>query len=113
VWNSPNNVRQLQGHQRGVGGAYWTDVGDRGEIAGSYGVINVQRAKGLQPGFGPNSHGALLLHELLHTLGLRHQQRRDSIMHPYLNKGAGELGRIDRTNLRRLYPPELLRSCER
>jgi hypothetical protein len=46
----------------------------------------------LDPGPGPYSRHALIVHEILHALNLGHVDDASSVMHPHLSKGAGRLG---------------------
>jgi hypothetical protein len=46
----------------------------------------------LQPGPGPYTRHALIVHEMLHALNLAHVENTSSVMHPRLSQGPGKLG---------------------
>ena len=52
---------------------------------------------------GPGGRGWLLVHELMHSLGMSHTQDRSQLMYP-VNSGQTSLGAGDLAGLRYLYP---------
>lgn len=55
---------------------------------------------GLGAGFGPTGRGQLLLHELMHSLGINHTTDKAQQMYPSVTGKAGVLGAGDLTGLR-------------
>ena len=53
-------------------------------------------------GFGPSTFGNLLLHELLHSLGLAHVDSNTEVMNPLMSQTPTELGAGDRAGLQAL-----------
>lgn len=65
-------------------------------------LLDVSALAGLAPGSGPRSHQALIIHELLHALGVGHTQHPTSIMQPALQSSTGRLADVDIAALARL-----------
>ena len=58
-------------------------------------LLDVRALRELSPGAGPRSHQALIIHELLHALGVGHTENAASIMQPTLPSDTGVLADID------------------
>jgi hypothetical protein len=85
AWTTPRKVRRLAGSVAGVGGSTWRSV-NGGPAEYQYGGVAVDAtqklpAKGFAAG---QSTGALLLHEIAHTVGLDHVGATSQLMYPQL-----------------------------
>lgn len=65
-------------------------------------LLDVGALRELTPGAGPQSHQALIIHELLHAFGVGHAEKVTSIMQPTLPRSTGVLTDIDIVALARL-----------
>jgi hypothetical protein len=91
-------------HELGVGGpsALIDSVTGHGVYVSGTVVIDSAASAGLAPGFGPQSLGALLMHELGHLVGLGHTLDTDDIMNPVQQPtkdgtwGPGDLAGLSR-----------------
>ena len=96
AWSTPRRVPELAGSAAGFGGATAQRTGDSPWRYVYGGVVLDARQKLPVRGFGNGaSVGALLLHELGHTMGLNHVRATSQIMYPALQttfRGRYEAG---------------------
>jgi hypothetical protein len=96
AWTTPRKVPQLAGATAGVGGSSSIST-NGGPYQYRYGGVSIDATQKLPvKGFGDGqSIGALLLHEIAHTIGLDHTGATSQIMHPQLQdsfRGRYEAG---------------------
>lgn len=101
---------------RGTLGTAWRNIkssstADGPSIITAAVVFDASRARNLRPGFGPRGHATLILHEMLHAVGLSHSASRSSVMYPTMGYGPGRMSTADKRTLRRLYPKSLVETC--
>ena len=92
----------------GVGG---TRGGSQDDAAAGFVDLNTRdtwATRDAEAGFGrlrngPGGRGWLLVHELMHALGMSHTEERSQLMYP-VNYGQTKLGKGDLAGLRYLYP---------
>jgi hypothetical protein len=104
----------LRGSVAGIGGQ--SAVGSAGSTSMAFQdggvVIDADALGGLRRGFGPVSHGALLLHELGHVAGLAHVDDETQVMDPVMSRtapgryGAGDLAGFAVLSAMGCFPPE-------
>src|SRR3954469_11912269 len=79
-WVRTDETDLFSGGAIGEGGSTWYGVpGDEVYVTGVIALDSTQNGK-LQAGFGGNSMGAVLMHELGHLVGLDHVADRDQMM---------------------------------
>lgn len=94
----PRSTDLLSAGSYGTGGHFSSDslafVG--------WALIDVKAVRELSFGGGPQSLQTLILHEVLHALGLGHNDELASVMQPNLASPTGRLGDVDIAGLGRL-----------
>lgn len=103
-WASAAQLGALVDSVVGVGGAIGRSVTGRDvRWQLTRGWVTLDRSDPLDPapGFGPSSYGQVLMHEMLHALGLGHAEEPQQLMYPVAGPqntsfGAGDLAGIAR-----------------
>ena len=98
MWADEDEVPELTGPTAGIGGATYLRGGGRGRAVGGMVVIDVDQPRGFLRRSDPEP---VLVHELLHVLGLGHTDDRSQLMAPEYSSQRG-LGDGDLAGLRAL-----------
>ncbi|MDA2989569.1 MAG: matrixin family metalloprotease [Actinomycetota bacterium] len=94
----PQSTDLLTPGSYGTGGHFFNDS----HAFVGWALIDVKAVNELTFGGGPQSLQTLILHEVLHALGLGHNDARASVMQPDLSGPTGRLGDVDIAGLGRL-----------
>ncbi|UYM07667.1 matrixin family metalloprotease [Solicola gregarius] len=111
AWTTPKK-RQVLKNLGGWGGGYWWRVSKRtGKFTKGWVLLNSKYRYKYPKGFGKGprggygTRGQLLMHELGHSMGLAHVERRSEIMFHYTYRRKAKWGNGDRKGLRKVGQP--------
>lgn len=100
-WGSPNEFDQLEGEVAGFGGASSIRVGDRQRFVTGAVLLDSGAFSQMQRGGRRDAMRLILVHELLHVIGLNHVEDRHELMDASYHGQSG-LGAGDEEGLARL-----------
>jgi hypothetical protein len=100
AWTRPGDTDLFSPGSVGEGGSTWSGYPGREVYVTGLVVIDATQNGRLQPGFGPSSLGAVLMHEFGHVVGLDHVADQSQLMYATVTNKPAVFGAGDRAGLR-------------
>ena len=104
-WANAAQLKSLAGGVVGIGGATARQVTDENvkwKLVKGYLTLDKGAASYVGRGFKHSGWGQIMMHEILHSLGLGHAKHADQLMYPVASSRNYRFGAGDRTGMRRI-----------